>query len=236
MEVLFDAGADSKVFGENILSPLHCFVSKNPGTVRAGWVSRGVRLLVANGIDANAEDYWGCTPLHRARDAEAIVALLACGADARARNRKDESVLYWHCDYLRGNLVEGTPQHDPSPGIAALLAAGADPNIGNNVKSPLHVVADHRAVRLVLAAGANPNYKSFHSNKTPLHNAVSQIAPETVALLIAAGADPNAANSSGRSPLDEATSLRDDPRYTKSAKPIDAMIEALTAGRKNAPR
>ena len=237
MEVLLDAGADSNVFSSSLFSPLHSFVIKDPGTVRAGWVSRGVHLLVANGVDPNAEDDYGCTPLHRARDEEAIVALLACGADARARNHEEESVLYRHFRGLKRDHVEGSRQHDPTPGIAALLAAGAEPNIGNGFESPLHkAVADHRAVRLVLAAGADPNNKSFPSNNTPLHNAVEQIAPETVALLIAAGADPNAADSYGQSPLEKATSLRDDPSYTKSATPIDAMIEALTVGGKKAPR
>jgi ankyrin repeat protein len=104
-------------------------------------------------------------------------------------------------------------------GISAELAGRADPGFGDDINySPLHVAAQEgqvEAVRLLLAAGADPNKADEHGNG-PLWTAVHQAClarrtdanVEVVRLLIAAGADPDHKNNYGHSPR-ESADLRD---------------------------
>ena len=83
---------------------------------------------------------------------------------------------------------------------------GADASFGDDVNySPLHVAAQEgqvEAVRLLLAAGADPSKADQHGNG-PLWTAVHQACLarrtdanlEVVRLLIAAGADPDHKNN-----------------------------------------
>lgn len=53
----------------------------------------------------------------------------------------------------------------------ALLAAGADPNRGNDMgDTPLHLVKSDQLADVLLAAGADPNQKN-HDGQTPIHTA-----------------------------------------------------------------
>jgi len=90
---------------------------------------------------------------------------------------------------------------------AALIAAGADPNLRSRNElevMPIHsaVASGHRDVVVVLLeAGADPNVRQRHG-WTPLQGAAQNGDAELVDRLFAAGADPTAVNDGGTSAAD----------------------------------
>ena len=105
--------------------------------------------------------YAGDTALHIAAAAHrpAIVrALVALGADVRARNRRGAEPLHYAADGL-----PGSPGWDPdaqAATVAALVASGADANaVDGSGVTPLHRAVRTRcaaAVRALLDGGADP--------------------------------------------------------------------------------
>jgi len=97
-------------------------------------------------------------------------------------------------------------------GVLQALAAGADPNIGDDAGyTPLHIAIQERHVsiiELLLKSGANPNSTDKHGNG-PLWTAAMNARGDftIVELLLKAGANPNHKNNYGRSPLDVATTI-----------------------------
>jgi ankyrin repeat protein len=93
-----------------------------------------------------------------------------------------------------------------------LLEHGADPRMASRPAgfTPLHsAVADDESgemkdlVRMLLAAGADPNARSA-SDGTPLHTAAFTGNVPVVRILLAAGGDPHAPDKKGHIPLDYA--------------------------------
>lgn len=89
--------------------------------------------------------------------------------------------------------------------IDAMLAKGADPNGGDDWGfSPLHAAAKYghvNTVKKLLAAKAKPNGGSENDGFTPLHIAVMEREEEVLAVLIKAGANLEARDHRGRTPL-----------------------------------
>ncbi|MBY0353602.1 ankyrin repeat domain-containing protein [Candidatus Babeliales bacterium] len=88
--------------------------------------------------------------------------------------------------------------------ILALIAAGADVNCYYNGSTCLHYaanngMADH--LSLLLRNRANPELRSATLLRTPLHEAVSSLHLECVKRLVQHGADLNAREHSGGTPL-----------------------------------
>ncbi len=101
--------------------------------------------------------------------------------------------------------------------LEELLKAGADVHAADkNGVTALHHAVRFRspgAVRTLVKYGANVNQACRRNGSTPLHRAVTQTgapgpagaqdaALKIVEILIAAGADPDLANKSGKRPID----------------------------------
>lgn len=96
VSALLAARADASAANRLGAQPIHYAADGRPGSPT--WDPRAqanvIRLLVAAAADVNACTKLGVTPLHRAvrtRSAAAVEALLACGADARQRNKRGSS-------------------------------------------------------------------------------------------------------------------------------------------------
>ncbi len=155
-----------------------------------------IDILAQAGTDVGARDENGATPLHRAARVgtpDAVRALLRAGADPHA----------WED---RPSRTDGTPLHsaayNPNPEVAAvLLEADADVNARSLAGwTPLHNAArnpNSAVLAVLLEAGADPTKRGrvggcfggdWSGYLTPLYSAAHGN-PETVPMLVAAGAD-----------------------------------------------
>jgi Ankyrin repeats (3 copies)/Ankyrin repeat len=95
-------------------------------------------------------------------------------------------------------LVEAVANNDLKA-VRALMAQGADANVKSNVDVPVLFVAIRREsapiVEALLKRGADPNVRDVETDRTPLLEALGQV--DIVKLLLAAGADVNAASRKG---------------------------------------
>lgn len=122
-------------------------------------------------------------PAESVRDA--ISALLKHGANPDAvMDSSSRIALFEAIMCKRGDIV------------AELLEAGADPNMErHNHASPLYLAAadgHHEIVAMLLQYGAKPDGDGSHT--PPLNGAVQKEAPDTVKLLLDAGADYSRSN------------------------------------------
>jgi ankyrin repeat protein len=95
-------------------------------------------------------------------------------------------------------LVEAVANNDLKA-VRALMAQDADANVKSNVDVPVLFVAIRREsapiVEALLKRGADPNVRDVETDRTPLLEALGQV--DIVKLLLAAGADVNAASRKG---------------------------------------
>ncbi len=120
---------------------------------------------------------------------------LEAGANVNARNKRGDTPLICHSWFF---LI---PEKSHAC-IRMLLAAGANPCASNcHRKSPMLLAVrqdDTEAIKLFLAAGVNPNARLNEKEERPLHHVRSA---EAAHVLLAAGADVNAADAAGYTPL-----------------------------------
>ena len=96
-------------------------------------------------------------------------------------------------------------------------------------ETPLHRAArawtdGEAAIRILIAAGADPNARTDMNAITPLHRAAAEGSPSvagTINALIDAGADPSAPDSRGQTPLHVASA-----RSYSKAVALTALIDA----------
>jgi ankyrin repeat protein len=182
-QYLLDHGAQADVFCTAFLGQLDA-----------------LRAHIAGGL-ANAqsphEDFHPVTPLHYAVDGGSAAAarlLLAGGADARTPG---------------GRLLTSAASQGSAELVRLLLDHGADAARAESL-GPLH--ADPTIAGLLVARGFDLNVP-IRDQETPLTRACRADKgehPAAVAALLELGADPNAKNAKGRTPLAVATSARFD--------------------------
>ena len=173
-------------------------------------------------IDARSDD--GETPLHLAASAGkpgVVSLLLEAGAEVDARDNWGGTPLLEALRVTFGNELA----------IAALLDAGADVNAGDeDGRVPIHEAAswqDAAVVGRLLELGADPNAEGLLGR--PLHLVVrgSPMTPDLVLALTGAGADVNATNRNGDTPLHTAAwHGRSDDNETTALLEAGADVDA----------
>ncbi len=145
---------------------------------------------------------------------ETVTLLLDEGADARWVDLFGDTAL--HVAAAAGNTATAR----------RLLQGGADPNwskydevaiVSGDGERPLHMaVAFPEMVKLLLEHGADPNGRIPFTGETPLHLAADNCQGAVVALLLAWGANPNARDDYGDTPL-----VRAKIRLANSARQVE---------------
>jgi ankyrin repeat protein len=181
-----------------LISPV--FATELYDATKARDVAR-VKTLVNSGADLNKRSpYDG--PLHvaaRLGPPELVTALLDAGADI-------ELTGYGGIRPLHAAVLAGQNKI-----VSMLLARGAKVDALDNVgRAPLMTfmsgeVGDVGVLKILLAAGADPNLIDGAAHLYALHYAAMQGRIDETTLLVAGGADVNAKDRLGKSPLHYAT-------------------------------
>ena len=228
--VLLKLGADANARGKSGETPLH-LVAESSTNPRNSVKSTPSKLSDLSAKMANRRS---------AFNPSVIAELIQSGADPNARDEEGRTPLH------------AAAQHGAMPSvIAELVKRGADPNLGDNFGwTPLHAAvmalsADPKTVAALLEAGADPNARD-ERGETPLHRAAQftdrmnfdisddsvelaeMIAataasmPDIMATLVEAGADPDARDEQGRTPLHLAARRASDADIVSALMGADA--------------
>lgn len=187
-----------------------------------------INILLSAGADPNLVDGVGHTALMRAieaRQLSAVTALLAANPDLELATADGKTAAMLAVETGEPNMVRALVGAGAdfnvrdidknTPLMAAigyggdrlvqlvniLSKAGVDMDSGNAYYTPLYSAIEQKNLPLVKAlldTGANPNLKT-EAGDIPLASAIYE--PEVLALMLAAGADPNIRNRHGESVL-----------------------------------
>ena len=186
-----------------------------------------VTLLLDSGVDINARNRRGATPIHWAIHDEAKVRfLISRGAQVNARQVEGRTPLFLAASMGNGNaIVRLLLEHGADPSVAtangqtplmaaavrgdvetigALIERKVDVNTKNGAGETALLLAsangNPRAVKLLLEHGADARIRTKR-NETALGDAATAGVEETVKLLLDHGAEVDVRNIRGFSPV-----------------------------------
>lgn len=162
----------------------------------AGDVLKVKQALRSWGVDVNAQDEDGCTPLHVAKTGDVAKRLIATNS-IRLNAEDDEGRSALHCAVLKRRLWV----------IKALLEAGIDQSIGDDYGNPAAFYAQHsNASTWMLRYGPETEAISAnHLDNTGLFQMAWLGDVEGTQFFIEQGADVNARNVLAETALTEAS-------------------------------
>lgn len=215
---LLAAGAHPDASDDNAETPLGRALTSGYDYVDA------VQALISGGASVHPRDQWVWSPLAVAVHHNCPLsakALLAAGAPVRGMDGAGEAPLHQAAESASREV------------IVVLLEGGADPNeprLDELGWTPLHsaaIRATTEAVEALVDGGAAVDARS-RDGTTPLALAAQFGRAHNVAALLARGADPSLANSSGQLPIDAvcASAFEADMPHAAS---IYAMLGAAAA-------
>ena len=212
--VLLDSGASvkAKTGGNKQWTPLQ--MAAATGRVEAA------EDLIARGADVDARNGYQHTPLHLAATygrTAVVKVLLEHKADMVVKTK------------YGGNLpIHLAAEEGHAEIVGLLIAAGTDVDVLNgHERTPLIVAADMsepKVARLLLEAGADVTFLTPHGRA--IHIAARDGSKELIELLLAHGADVNARDSNGWTPLTKARHNLKDTRSVRlqERKDVEAIL------------
>ncbi|MHC1623314.1 MAG: ankyrin repeat domain-containing protein [Candidatus Methanospirareceae archaeon] len=209
-KVLVFNGADINRRTNNGHTPLHLLLTTWSDADSASPVMRLAKFLLKKGAEYTIHDVAAIGAKSRVRE--------LIQHDPRHATARDEYGYTPLCDAIRGGRKEV---------VDLLLTFGVDLNAASDEEwNPLTLALrlDNRIeiMSRLLNAGADVNAVDSACGETLLHEAVNRNSPNTVRLLLEAGADPDAKNKFGHTPLsealeNEASAAKDLAMYTSMA-------------------
>jgi ankyrin repeat protein len=203
--------------------------------------SRTVHLLLEHGADAAERNEAGVSPVLSAAvsgDGETMRMLLDAGGKIDDFPKLKQPRAADIAANIRSPLMWAAYHNDVRM-VRLLLDRGADPNQSTYFGNPLsHACSSDsfEAAQVLIARGANVNARDAVANFTPLHWAAGSesSSPQLIELLLAHGADPNAA---GGEPVGAFGLVPQTPRSIAEKRGHTAIVDALVAaGAKDPPR
>src|SRR5215468_2046552 len=203
--------------------------------------TRTVQLLLERGANPTERNEAGVSPVLSAAasgDVQTVRLLLDAGAKADDFPKPNKPSAADPASSMRTPLMWAA-FHNDVPMARLLLERGADPNQSTYFGNPLSHACwsnSFEAAELLIACGANVNARDAMANFTPLHWAAGSESPRPslVKLLLANGADPNAA---GGEPVGAFGLVPQTPRLIAEKRGRTEIVEALVAaGAKEPPR